>query len=168
MIVMRIPVNDIKEGDADKIIVDPYVRKSICRIIDRRMSEGLSYKEAINGDFWMLDKNGDEIKYSKNGRKLCPIRHVRCKVKAGRGYMTYGTSLSIKEQVYSSTKKLTNITDRSYKKNVYAQNDDNYILLFYEIHVKKHTLLNQNILITNPIHEIMNINKNVMNRVIYY
>lgn len=132
MIVMRIPVKDIKEGDADKIIIDPYVRKSICRIIDQRMAEGLSYKEAINGDFWMLDKNGDEIKYSKNGRRLCPIRHARCKVKAGRGYMTYATSLSIKEQVYFSTKKLINITDRSYKKNVYAQNDDNYILLFYE------------------------------------
>ena len=99
MIVMRIPVKDIKEGDAGKIIIDPYVRESICRIIEQRMSEGQSYKEAINGDIWMLDKDGNEIKYSKNGRKLCPIRHVRCKVKAGRGYMSYGTSLSIKEQV---------------------------------------------------------------------
>lgn len=132
MIVMRIPVKDIKEGDADKIIIDPCVRKSICCIIEQRMAKGESYKDAVNGEFWMLDKDGNEIKYSKNGRKLCPIRHVRCKVKAGRGYMTYNTSLSIKEHVYSSTKKQINVTDRSYKQNVYAQNADNYILLLYE------------------------------------
>ena len=132
IIVMRIPVKDIKEGDADKIIIDPYVRKSICCTLEKRIAEGQSYKEAIAGDFWMLNKTGDEIKCSKAGRKLCPIRHVRCRVKAGQGYMTYGKSLSIKEQLYSSTKKLVNIADRLYKKKVYAQNDDNYIFLLYE------------------------------------
>ena len=76
--------------------------------------------------------DGNEIKYSKKGRKLCPIRHVRCRVKTGRGYMTYKTSLQIKGQLYSSTKKLVNVIDRSYKKKIYAQNDDNYLFLLYE------------------------------------
>ena len=132
VIVMRIPVKDIKEGDADKIIIDPYVRMSICSIIEKRKAKGQSYKEAITGEFWMLDKDGNEIKYGKNGRKLCPIRHVRCKVKTGRGYMTYGTSLQIKDQLYFSTKKQINLKDRTYKRKVYAQNDENYLFLLYE------------------------------------
>ena len=132
VIVMRVPVKDIKEKDINEIIVDPYVKKSIYITVKNRMAAGQSYNEAINGDFWMLDKDGNEIKYSKNGRKLCPIRHVRCRVKTGRGYMTYKTSLQIKEQLYSSTKNLVNIIDRSYKKKLYAQNDDNYLLLLYE------------------------------------
>ena len=92
----------------------------------------MSYNEAVSGDFWMLDKNGNEIKFNKHGRKLCPIRHVRCRVKSGGGsYLTFGTSLAIKEQVYVSKKKAINLVDRSYKKNFYVQNDDNYLLLLY-------------------------------------
>lgn len=132
MMVMRIPLKDIKERDIDKIIIDPYLRRSISTIIAKRMATGQSYKEAINGEFWMLNKDGNEIKYSKNGRKLCPIRHVRCRVKTGQGYMTYKTSLQIKDQLYASTKTLINITDRSHKKKLYAQNDDNYLFLLYE------------------------------------
>ena len=132
IIVMRVPVKDIKEKDINEIIVDPYVKKSIYDTVKNRIAAGQSYNEAINGDFWMLDKDGNEIRYSKNGRKLCPIRHVRCRVKTGRGYMTYQTSLPIKGQVYTSTKKLVNVGDRSYKKKVYAQNDDNYLFLLYE------------------------------------
>ena len=132
MIVMRIPIKDIKEGDADKIIIDPNVRMSICRIIERRKAEGKSYKEAITGEFWMLDKDGNEIKSNKHGRKLCPIRHVRCRVKSGGGsYLTFGTSLAIKKQIYESTKKTINLANKAYKKNVYVQNDDNYLLLLY-------------------------------------
>lgn len=132
LIVMRVPIKDINEKDIEKIIVDPYVKKSISTTIAKRMAAGLSYKEAINGEFWMLDKEGNEIRYSKNGRKLCPIRHVRCRVKTGKGYMTYKTSLQIKDQLYTSTRNLLNITDRAHKKKLYAQNDDNYLFLLYE------------------------------------
>lgn len=132
VMVIRIPVKDIKEKDIEKIVIDPYVRRSISATIAKRMATGQSYKEAINGEFWMLDKDGNEIKYSKNGRKLCPIRHVRCRVKTGLGYMTYKTSLQIKDQLYASNKALVNLTDRSHKKKLYAQNDDNYLFLLYE------------------------------------
>ena len=132
LIVMRIPLNDIKEKDIEKIIIDPNVRRSISITIAKRLATGQSYKEAINGEFWMLDKNSNEIRYSKNGRKLCPIRHVRCRVKTGQGYMTYQTSLQIKDQHYASSKALVNLTDRSHKSKMYAQNDDNYIFLLYE------------------------------------
>lgn len=132
MIVMKVPVKDIKEKDISKVIVDPYIKRSICITIEKRMANGQTYKEAINGDFWMLDNDGSEIRFDKTGRMLCPIRHVRCYIKTGQGYMTYKTSLPIREHLYSSTKKLVNITDRSYKKHVYAQNDDNYLFLLYE------------------------------------
>lgn len=134
IIVMRIPIRKIKESDIfnEEFIIDPCVRKSICAVIVKRKAEGLSYNEAVSGDFWMLDKNGNEIKFNKHGRKLCPIRHVRCRVKSGGGsYLTFGTSLAIKEQVYVSKKKAINLVDRSYKKNFYVQNDDNYLLLLY-------------------------------------
>lgn len=147
MIVMRIPLKDIKEKDINKIIVDPYLRKYIYTTIKKRMADGQSYNEAINGKFWMLDKDGNEIKHTKNGRKLSPIRHVRCYVKTGRGYMTYKTSLPIKDQLYTSTKGLVNISDRSYKEKIYAQNDDNYLFLLYEgikkgIVVRKSRIIN--------------------------
>ena len=132
IIVMRIPLKDIKEKDIEKIIVDPNVRRSISVTIAKRLATGQSYKEAINGEFWMLDKNGSEIRYSKNGRKLSPIRHVRCRVKTGQGYMTYQTSLQIKDQLYASQKALVNLTDRSHKNKLYVQNDDNYLFLLYE------------------------------------
>ena len=132
VMVIRVPVKDIKEKDIEKIIIDPYVRKSISTTIAKRMATGQSYKEAINGEFWMLDKDGNEIRYSKNGRKLCPIRHVRCRVKTGQGYMTYTTSLQIKDQLYTSNKAMVNLTDRSHKGKLYAQNDDNYLFLLYE------------------------------------
>lgn len=132
LMVMRIPVKDIKEKDIEKIIIDPYVRSSISTTIAKRMAVGQSFKEAINGEFWMIDKEGNEIRYSKKGRKLCPIRHVRCRVKTGQGYMTYETSLQIKEQLYASNKPLVNLTDRAHKRKLYAQNDDNYLFLLYE------------------------------------
>lgn len=132
MIVMRRPIVELEEKDIEKVIIDPYVRRSISVTIAKRMAAGQSYKEAINGEFWMLDKEGNEIKYSKNGRKLCPIRHVRCRVKTGRGYMTFGTSLQIKDQLYASSKALVNLTERSHKRKLYAQNEDNYLFFLYE------------------------------------
>lgn len=132
MMAIRLSVKDIKEKDIEKIIIDPYVRRSISATIAKRLAAGQSYKEAINGEFWMLDKEGNEIRFTKNGRKLCPIRHVRCRVKTGQGYMTYQTSLQIKDQLNVSGKALVNLTDRSHKKTVYAQNDDNYLFLLYE------------------------------------
>ena len=72
------------------------------------------------------------IKFSKTGKPLCPIRHIRCKVKAGRGYMTREKSLEIRQHIQVSTKKNINISDKSYKQRVYAQNDTNYLFLLYE------------------------------------
>ena len=80
----------------------------------------------------MLDKNDNEIKVDKEGRNLCPIRHVRCRVKSGAGYLTYKTALSIRKQINISQKSFVHFNNRNYKQKVYAQNDDNYLLLLYK------------------------------------
>lgn len=132
VIVKRISIREIKEGDAEKIIIDPRIRYSICKTIQKRKESGLSYKKAIEGDFYLLDKNDNEIKVDKKGRNLCPIRHVRCRVKAGAGYLTYKTALSIRKQINISQKSFVHLNNRNYKQKVYAQNDDNYLLLLYK------------------------------------
>ena len=126
---------DIKSFTSEKdfeTIIDSYVRQSISKTIKKRLSDGLTFKEAINQPIWMLDKEGNEIKVNKKGQKLCPIRHVRCKVKAGRGYMTREKSLEIRQHIQKSTRKNINVPNKNYKQSVYAQNDTNYLYLLYE------------------------------------
>lgn len=112
-----------KESEIGKII-DPYVRKSIETTIEKRKADGVSFDKAIKEPLWLLDKNGNEIKYDKNGRPLSPIRHVRCRVAAGRGYFTKDKAIEVKEQTYPSK--------YGYKNMYYAQNDGNYLCLLYE------------------------------------
>lgn len=122
--VIREDIKDFKkESDISKII-DPYVRNSIETSIKKRKGEGVSFDKAIKESMWLLDKNGNEIKYDKNGRPLSPIRHVRCRVAAGRGYFTKDKAIEVKEQTYPSK--------YAYKNKYYAQNDGNYLYLLYE------------------------------------
>lgn len=112
-----------KESEIEKII-DPYVRKSIKTTIEKRKAEGVSFDKAIKEPMWLLDKNGNEIKFDKNGHPLSPIRHVRCRVAAGRGYFTKDKAIELKEQTYPSK--------YGYKNMYYAQNDGNYLCLLFE------------------------------------
>ena len=131
-IVTNVDITSFASEKDFETIIDFHVRDSINKTIKKRLMDGLSFKEAINRPIWMLDKEGNEIKTNKNGKMLCPIRHVRCKVKAGRGYMTREKSLEIRQHINISTKKSINISDKSYKQKVYAQNDTNYLYLLYE------------------------------------
>lgn len=122
--VMRVPVTSFTKEDELKKIIDPRVRRSIEVNIENRKSEGKSFKTAIEEPMWLLDGAGNEIKIDKNGRPLLPIRHVRCRVAAGRGYFTKDKAIEIKKQTYPSLYK--------YKNYYYAQNDGNYLCLLYE------------------------------------
>lgn len=130
--VTRVEITSLaNEKDLEKI-VDSHIRKMISTTVKERMAKGMSFKEAIQQDIWMLDKNGNEIHADKNSRPLSPIRHVRCKVAAGRGFMTRDKSLDIRKHIYSSQKQLVHISNREYKETLYAQNDSNYLYLLYE------------------------------------
>ena len=138
-VVIRCDLNNLLiDGSYDKldsilsIIVDKSVSENITSTMKVRQQDGLTYKEAIKLPFWMLDKDGNPIKYDKNGRPLLPIRHVRCLVKAGRGFFTKDKALVIKSQIYQSSKKLVNLENREHKQVFYAQNDGNYLCLLYE------------------------------------
>ena len=122
--VMRVPITSFTKEDELKKIIDPHVRKSIETYIQNRKAEGKTFKAAIEEPMWLLDNSGNEIIQDKNGRPLLPIRHVRCRVAAGRGYFTKDKAIEIKKQTYHSIYE--------YKNFYYAQNDGNYLCLLYE------------------------------------
>lgn len=119
------------EKDLEKII-DPNVKLSIDIAIQKRKEEGKSFTAAIAESIWMLDNKGKEKRIDRNGNPLSPIRHVRCRVAAGKGFFTKDKALEIKKQTYISTKKSFHLDNRDYKQSYYAQNDGNYLCLLYE------------------------------------
>lgn len=122
--VMRVPIDSFTKEEELKKIVDPGVRNSILTVIRERLSEGMAFKDAIKEPMWLLDITGNQIKHDKKGHLLSPIRHVRCKVAAGRGYFTKDKAIEVKKQTYPSK--------YCYKNWYYAQNDGNYLCLLYE------------------------------------
>ena len=141
--VVRVSLDDkekIKKMEDLDTIVDPKVRSVVKNAVRQRMASGISFavalKSAVSEGIWLLDKDGNEIKYDKNGRNLSPIRHVRCRAKSGRGYLSFEKSLPIHSLISESEKSMVNLTSRDYKKYSYAQNDSNYLFLLYEAIVK--------------------------------
>lgn len=53
-----------------------------------------------------------------------PIRHIRCRVKSGRGFMNPDNVTIVKKQIYESTKE--------YKNYIFADSGENYIFGLYE------------------------------------
>lgn len=134
--VQRVDIKSFKKIEELDKIIDPVVRQSILTTIEQqaKIDSNKSIASILAGDIWIRDKKGtgDEIKANKKGKVLSPIRHVRCKVAAGRGYLKYESAIPLREQKYVSKKPLFNLTDRSHKKFVYAQSTGNYICLIYE------------------------------------
>ena len=122
--VVRVPITsftDIKDLD---VVVDANTRNRLKSVIQSRLDAGMSAKAAFNEPIYFTRGNGSEIKTDKNGRPLSPVRHVRCMVKAGRGFMTFDKSIPVKKHTYLSSK--------DYKQSFYMQNDGNYLYLLYE------------------------------------
>ena len=124
LMVIRVPISSFKNEEELGKIVDPQVRASIEKTVQKRKAEGKTFKTAVEEPMWLLDENDFEIREDKNGRKLSPIRHVRCKVAAGRGFFTKDKAIEVKRQTYLSRYE--------YKNMYYAQNDGNYLCLLYE------------------------------------
>lgn len=117
--VLNTPIENITEKDVDTI-VNPATRAAVEAELKKRKA-GESPKDS---PIYMLDANGSPITHDKNGHPISPIRHVRCKAKAGRGYLQASTAIQLKEQTYPSK--------AAYKNAYYVQNDDNYLCLLYE------------------------------------
>jgi CRISPR-associated endonuclease Csn1 len=135
--VEHVLLKDFSSEKDFKNIIDPVVKRVLSETIKERMETGKSFKEAIAEDIWMVDKTGKPKMKDKQGNILQPIRHVRCKVAAGRGYLT--KALPIKEHIF--------LSKHEYKQHYYAQNEINYLYLLYEFSkddeiTKTHRIIN--------------------------
>ena len=130
--VKRQSIAAFKKMEELDSIVDQHLRDNIKKTIEQRMSQGDSFSKAITQPIWITDNDGKEIKADRNGRPLAPIRHVRCRAKAGRGFLSFEKALPIKEFCQYSSKKLIRLESREHKQHVYAMNDSMYLCLMYE------------------------------------
>lgn len=134
--VQRVDIKSFKKIEELEKIIDPIVRQSIKTTIEQHQKSNpqKSVSSILSGELWIRDKKGkgSEIRIDKNGKKLLPTRHVRCKVAAGRGFLKFDSAIPLREQKYVSKKPLFNLYDRNHKKYVYAQSTGNYICLVYE------------------------------------
>lgn len=112
ILVERYPVSSFTCMNDCKNIVDDTVKEIVRNELEKRMAEGLSFDKA----------KLDAIPFP-NRKEV--IKKVRCKVAAGRGYLTPGKALEIKRHTY--------LSKHDYKQNVYAQNDENTLCLYYEL-----------------------------------
>jgi len=130
--VERVPLKSLKKMEDLKKIIDDKVKGDIQKTLERKISQGKSFVQAINEDFWLLDKNGNEIKQDKNEKVLFPMRHVRCISSAGGGILTPEKALQIKQQTF--------LSEHEYKQYYYAQNKEMALCIFYEKNVKNKLL----------------------------
>ncbi len=111
-LVERYPVSSFTSINDCKNIVDNAVKKIVKETLEERMAEGLSF-----------DKAKLEPIPFPNGKAV--IKKVRCKVAAGRGYLTPEKALEIRKHTY--------LSKHEYKQHIYAQNDQNVYCLYYEL-----------------------------------
>lgn len=110
-LVERYPISNFTSINDCKHIVDEKVKEIVYGALQKRMDEGLAFDKA----------KMEPIRFP-NGKEV--IKKVRCKVAAGRGYLTPEKSLAISKHTF--------ISKHDYKKFIYAQNDENTLCLYYE------------------------------------
>lgn len=136
-VVNRVPIQYIIESGDYTSIIDPYVREAVKTAIDERKK---SNSTDTNAPIWMTGKNHcdngsyerKEVRVDKNGHPIAPIRHVRCKSKAGPKFLTPSKAIQLKEHICKSEKHLIHLADRNHKEMYRVQNSDNFACLFFE------------------------------------
>lgn len=116
VLVERYPIAAFTSINDCKHIIDDAVREIVQTELERRITDGVSF-----------DKAKLEPIFFPNKKEV--IKKVRCKVAAGRGYLTPQKALEIHKHSFSSK--------HNYKDSVYAQNDENTLCLYYELRTKE-------------------------------
>lgn len=111
-LVERYPIATFTNMNDCKNIVDDTVREIVQAVLDERMKSGESF-----------DKAKLEPIPFPSGKAV--IKKVRCKVAAGRGYLTPEKALPISKHDFLNLK-------HEYKHHLYAQNEENNLCLYYE------------------------------------
>jgi CRISPR-associated endonuclease Csn1 len=110
-LVERYPISTFTSISDCKHIIDEKVKGIVQSTLEKRISEGQSFEKAKLEP--ILFPNGKEV-----------IKKVRCKVVAGRGYLTPEKALEIKKHAF--------LSKHEYKQFIYAQNEENTLCLYYE------------------------------------
>lgn len=110
-LVERYPIAAFTSINDCKHIVDEAVRNIVEKELKKRLNDGMSF-----------DKAKIEPILFPNNKAV--IKKVRCKVAAGRGYLTPAKALEIQKHQF--------LSKHDYKQHVYAQNEENTLCLYYE------------------------------------
>jgi CRISPR-associated endonuclease Csn1 len=113
-LVERYPISTFTSINDCKHIVDKKVREIVTETLEQRMANGESFDNA----------KLEPISFP-SGKAV--IKKVRCKVAAGRGYLTPEKALVINTHDFINKKK-----NHDYKHVMYAQNEENTLCLYYE------------------------------------
>jgi len=110
-LVERYAISQFTSINDCRNIVDDAVRKIVRDGLERRMAAGESFEKAKHGEIFF-----------PSGKAA--IKKVRCRVAAGRGYLTQEKALEISRR--------THLSRHDYKQVAYAQNEENILCLYYE------------------------------------
>jgi CRISPR-associated endonuclease Csn1 len=111
ILVERYPISSFTNITDCKHIVDKKVRELVENELQKRVNGGMSFDKA----------KLEPIPFHK-GNEV--IKKVRCKVAAGRGYLTTSKAIKIGKHNYQSK--------HDYKQSIYVQNEENTYCLYYE------------------------------------
>lgn len=98
-------------------------------VVARKMIQSVNFEKDIIVDELLKRHLIKQLESGKEVHELVdfnnkPLRHIRCRVKAGVGFLSQEKTISIKPHVFLSKYK--------HKSEVLAQNEENYLYLLYE------------------------------------
>lgn len=110
-LVERYPIASFSSMKDCKHIVDNTIKEIVQKTLEQRIDSGKTFDQA----------KLEPISFP-SGKAL--IKKVRCKVAAGRGYLTTAKAIPVKKHTF--------LSDKEYKRYIYAQNEENTLCLYYE------------------------------------
>ena len=118
LLVERYPIASFTSIKDCNHIIDDTVRDIVRKELEKRMNEGISFDRA----------KLEPIPFPNNEEV---ISKVRCKVAAGRGYLTPEKALEVHTHDF--------LSKHDYKQSIYAQNEENTLCLYYELQQENNT-----------------------------
>lgn len=116
IMVKRNAISEFKSLKDCSSIVDEKVRQVVENALTERINNGLTFEQA-------------KMQPIPFPSKKAVIKKVRCKVAAGRGYLSPERAISLKKHTF--------LSKQEHKQFIYTQNSDNVLCLYYEGLVKE-------------------------------
>lgn len=119
----------LQRDEQKNIIYNQIDGKDEMWMVLRKSIESVNFKTDVIVDEHLVEYLRKQIEEGKNQNDLKDfqgntLRHIRCRVKAARGFMKPDNATIVKEQVYKSSK--------DYKNFIYADSGENYMFGLYE------------------------------------